>query len=278
MDLSGYAIVTDLDGTFLHRGEVVPANVEAVKRFVASGGLFTIATGRIKEAIADAVPQIEELINAPAILCNGSYLYQYESQKTCSETFIQEAHARELLAFIINECPHASWRVSTPVGMRALTEQGYIARDILAYGRENFEILPDLSDWRLNDWYKLVFRAEWEELAKIRTLFDKRFAGHRLMALNSGNHFLEVFYRDCHKGTGLEKLREVCSLSGRTVIACGDFENDIEMLQEADIGVCPANALPHVKAVADHVLCDSSEGLIAAVVRAIENNELKKRV
>jgi len=151
-----------------------------------------------------------------------------------------------------------------------------MTRDLVAYGREVFEILPSLADWPLDDWYKLVFRGEGEVLAEIRAAFDRRFAGHRLMALRSGDHFLEIFYRDCHKGAGLEKLRTVCDFGTRTVIACGDFENDIEMLESADIAICPTNALPRVKEIADLVLCDSGEGLLAAVIEAIINGKLKK--
>lgn len=278
MDFSGYAIVTDLDGTFLHHGNIVPKNIEAVQYFTANGGIFTIATGRIKETIGEAVPQVERLINAPAVLCNGSYLYDYTRQTSTGETFIDKKDAEALLAFIKKECPLVSWRVSTPRGMRACSDTGYIARDMVAYGKEAFEILPSLDAWPLDDWYKLVFRADWEEKLKIKALFEQHFEGHRLMAVSSGNHFLEVFYRDCHKGEALKKLRATADFSGRTVIACGDFENDMEMLQAADIGICPANALPHVKAVADYVLCDSGEGLMAAVVDAIARNDLKKRV
>ena len=39
-----------------------------------------------------------------------------------------------------------------------------------------------------------------------------------------------------------------------TFVAVGDYDNDIEMLQAADLAVCPQNAAPSVKAVADLVL------------------------
>ena len=276
MDFSNYAILTDLDGTFLHHGNTVPKNIEAVEDFVTNGGLFTIATGRIKETAGGLIPQLGRLINAPAVLCNGSYLYEHGARKTMMETFIEPAHAQELLDFIACYCPQAAWRVSGPKGMRTLGANGNMAQDFAMYGRAAFEILPDLADWPLDDWYKLVFRGEGEELAQIRASFELHFAGHRLMALKSGDRLLEIFYRDCHKGTGLEKLREVCDLGARTVIACGDFENDIEMLESADIAVCPANALPRVKEVSDFVLCDSSEGLLAAVIEAIADGKLKK--
>ncbi|MBQ9802727.1 MAG: HAD-IIB family hydrolase [Clostridia bacterium] len=276
MDFSKYMIVTDLDGTFLHKGKTVARNMEAVARFTANGGLFTMATGRIYETIENAVPNAAAWINLPAILCNGAYLYDYATACPRSQTFFTPADAKRLLDFIRTQCPDAAWRVSTPTGMRAERAAGFILRDIEAYGAENVQIAPT-ETWRLDDWYKLVFRAEWQELAVLRERFEAQFGDSRLIAFNSGHHFLEVQYRDCHKGTGLEKLRAYTDLSARTVIACGDFENDIEMLKAADVAVCPANAQESVKAVSDRVLCASEDGLIADVIEAIEAGTLEKR-
>ena len=58
------------------------------------------------------------------------------------------------------------------------------------------------------------------------------------------------------------------------MIACGDFENDIEMLAAADISVCPANACDKVKAIADYQLCSCGEGLIADIIEGLENGTL----
>lgn len=276
MDFSRYMIVTDLDGTFLHKGKTVARNMEAVARFTANGGLFTMATGRIYETIENAVPNVAALVNLPAILCNGAYLYDYTTARPLAQTFFSPADAERLLDFIKTQCPEAAWRVSTPTGMRTERAAGFILRDIEAYGIENVQIAP-VETWHLDDWYKLVFRAEWQELAVLRERFEAQFCDSRLMAFNSGHHFLEVQYRDCHKGTGIEKLRAHTDLCARTVIACGDFENDIEMLKAADVAVCPANAQESVKAVADRVLCACEEGLIADVIEAIEAGTLEKR-
>jgi hypothetical protein len=48
-DFSKYIIATDLDGTFFNdHSQFVSRNVEAIKRFCAGGGLFTLATGRVQ--------------------------------------------------------------------------------------------------------------------------------------------------------------------------------------------------------------------------------------
>jgi hypothetical protein len=48
----------------------------------------------------------------------------------------------------------------------------------------------------------------------------------------------------------------------------GDYNNDIEMLQAADLAVCPSNAVDEVKAVCDIVLDKSCEE--DAVAAALE--------
>ena len=47
-DFSDILLITDLDGTFFGAGgKLVPRNLEALARFRAGGGQFTIATGRL---------------------------------------------------------------------------------------------------------------------------------------------------------------------------------------------------------------------------------------
>ena len=52
-----------------------------------------------------------------------------------------------------------------------------------------------------------------------------------------------------------------------TFVAVGDFDNDIEMLIEADLGAAPANAEDSVKRAADLVLKNSCDtGAVAELV------------
>jgi hypothetical protein len=55
-----------------------------------------------------------------------------------------------------------------------------------------------------------------------------------------------------------------------TIVAAGDYNNDIEMLEAADVGICPSNAADDVKRIADVVLDVScEESAIAAAVEYI---------
>ena len=59
---------------------------------------------------------------------------------------------------------------------------------------------------------------------------------------------------------------------GYTVAACGDFNNDIEMLQNADIPTAPANALDEVKKIACMVTkADCDSGAVAEALYYVMN-------
>ena len=64
-------------------------------------------------------------------------------------------------------------------------------------------------------------------------------------------------------------LRKLPSLDGRQVIACGDYENDVEMLHIADVGIAPADASESARNAANHIGVASNEPLIAWILKEI---------
>lgn len=60
-------LISDLDGTLLDSRKQIPLRaMDAIRRFVDAGGLFTIATGRTEETCRLATDLLP--INAPVIL------------------------------------------------------------------------------------------------------------------------------------------------------------------------------------------------------------------
>ncbi len=275
MNFSNFLIASDLDGTFLNKkGELVPRNSEAILRFTAGGGGFTLNTGRPHITISPTVPQPKQLFNAPCSHCNGAYLYDFQSEQFFFEELLPEKDTADLLNFALTYCADIAFRANARKQIRIFVPEG--AERPFVPGCNEGLVTFDLpvEKWPMDDWYKIVFIADAPRIAKVRRDLVAVF-GDRFAMMTSSAHALEVQAKSASKAVGLDKMRRLSpDMKARTLIACGDFENDIPMLKAADIAICPANAMDEVKAICDLVLCDCDEGLIADIIEGIETGRI----
>ena len=274
-DFSAYLIVTDLDGTFLNKkGGVVQRNLDAVARFCAGGGRFTVNTGRTHFTLSPVVPQPHLLLNAPASHCNGAYLYDFATKEFFLEEYLTSKDAADILDFSARYCPDVSWRPNAHEKVRVYTPPEEGRPIVLGAPDDVLDLDTPPTQWKLDDWYKVVYVGKDTRIAQLRKEFEAFFA-ERFAITSSCGHAIEVQLPHASKAVGLEKLRQLSpELAARTIIACGDFENDIPMLKAADVATCPANAMDEVKELCDLVLCPCDEGVIADVIEAIEDGRI----
>ena len=79
-------------------------------------------------------------------------------------------------------------------------------------------------------------------------------------------HF-QVLPLGASKGSGLAWLLNHMDISAENVLAMGDGENDLEMLQMVGVGVAMGNAGPKVKAIADAVVASNDNDGVAEAIR-----------
>ena len=274
-DFRGYLIVTDLDGTFFgpHTARI-ERNIEAVKRFLDGGGVFTIATGRYSDVVRDALPDVGELVNAPVIGCNGAQLFDFDTGETIAERPLGP-EAGPALDLILENYPGCGIRISCPGGFLTSRENyessPMLIRDLSRVSEERVTFLPR-SRWEELKWYKIVVRAPADKIEMLRADLNRLFPGEFSLS-KSGMTYFEIQSRGTDKSVHLEYLRDYAAkTAGRpvTLVAAGDYENDVAMLKSADIGVCPANATEEAKKAAKYCFCANTEGLMADIVDFIE--------
>lgn len=79
--------------------------------------------------------------------------------------------------------------------------------------------------------------------------------------------WLEIMLPGITKGSGLHWLSELLHIELSDIMAFGDGENDIDMLQEAGIGIAMGNAMDIVKQAADVVTGGNDEEGIAQALQ-----------
>ena len=98
-------------------------------------------------------------------------------------------------------------------------------------------------------------------IAKLPLHFTEKYT-----TVKSTPFYYEIMNKNASKGNALAKLADHLGLNKDEVMAIGDNENDLTMLEYAGIGVAMKNAIPIVKEVADVETASNDEDGVALVV------------
>ncbi len=244
----GYLILSDIDGTLTRQGnDLSEENHEALTRFMAEGGYFTIATGRSPEFL----PQFPIQPNAPLVSINGTLIFSDSGER--------------LLFLPMEDDTETPLRyfIETYTGIRRIIRSAQS-------GVQNWYRDKDGSDYSplfIGDepCLRYYFCCDCEETA-LRLMADAmEHYGDRYEFNRSWADGMEMHVKGSGKDAGLRFLRDY--LPGiHTTIAVGNYENDTSMIRAADIGCAVDNAIPSVKEAADRVIVSNMDHALAYII------------
>lgn len=261
-----YMIISDLDGTIIpHGGCVSEANKRAIESFLAGGGHFGIATGRTPEAAAGYLDGVS--ITAPSIFFNGSMLYDWQAGKVFVTKPLTQAGAPDLwprfAALCLERFPKACIELYTQEDCHIISNPRY---DDPRLPHEHYRYchsdLADLADVRKTPWLKFFVcadPADIRELEREAEVFGTAACSHHFY---SEANYHEFVAKGVSKGSMLAEIRKMPAFSQTKIIALGDYLNDRELLEAADIGIASGNAHDELKALADFTGCRAEDDLI----------------
>ena len=259
--LSEVLLAADVDGTLLTDDKrILDKDKAAIRELRENGGLFTIATGR---GFAYARPVAEELeLDIPAVIFNGAAVFDYNRDGFLWQCTLPET-ACETIMLIMERFPTLGVEILR--GREVYTVRTNAREEEhIALGKTN-PIRCSIEEVPPDSWIKALFADEPEVIDEVIVFADSLRASN-LHLVRSGPVYYEVLPSGVNKGSGLKKLIELAGISGRTIAAVGDFMNDLEMLQAADIKITVANAEEIVKAEAELIVCDNNSGAIHEIV------------
>lgn len=262
----GILVLSDMDGTLLPASKVISkADLAAIQAFRAEGGQFTIATGRTWQAAQRYLAQLQ--IDVPVILFNGAAIYDPIQGEMLYTQALPEKSV-EITQQVLDVFPDVSAEI-----IRA--DATYVAR-MTAYEEEHLQIcqvepiLCTVDEVPKCDWLKVLFAIAPERMDALQAYFR---AQHWTCAdfVQSEARFYEMLPKGATKGSALKKYRQLYPGDLCAVVAAGDFDNDLEMLREADYSACPSNAQPCVRETVDVVLAHScEESAVSELLQRIE--------
>lgn len=260
-------IAIDLDGTLLSSdGTISKENLEALQYAHQSGVKIVICTGRPYFAMRDFVAQIglnseqDYMITFNGALvqqaADGTIIKQYplsyddlQTWQRVTQTLqlplnaIDEHYVYEPLDYPDN---HPSLYFKTRKGLA--TKQLDYANFSTEHVFNKFVICdePDYLD---------------EQVLKIPEDLRERYS-----IFKSQSNLLEIVEKHVTKGNILMELADYLNIAQADVMAIGDQENDLSMIEVAGVGVAMGNAVDAVKQVAQYITADNNRHGVAQAI------------
>lgn len=268
-------IAVDLDGTFLNeRKEITEGNRKAVMKAAAAGVQTVVSTGRPYAGMA-----VEEFISMGmeyAITVNGAEIYRLKDRKCMYLEGIENVRACEIISalkqldiridFLMDGCGYGERSAHERIEELGLPDvmKDYIrdtrilVDDMQAFILEKGMEIPKitLNFYQLED-------GSYKDYDKVVKLLEGMAD---ISFLSGGYHNLEITKLGVNKGKSLRILAEMLGIDIGLTMACGDSENDIDILKAAAVGVAMSNAAEETKAAADYITLSNEEDGVAHVI------------
>ena len=259
-------VVADLDGTLLDKNhEITERALQAIKALREQGIKFMLATGKSR---GSALKIIEQLgMDTPGVFVQGLVL-QSADGSILHQTTLDPAIARQSITFAEDRGFSLVAYSGTTTYIR---KRSHNTNLIVEYGEPESQVVGPLQNILghipINK-LAIIDRADPRHVKAVRWQLNMQFNGAASFVQPAVDEMIEVLPKGTSKGAGLKTLLKDMGIAPANVLAVGDGENDIEMLQLAGIGVAVANADDFVKKAANHVTVAShGDGLAEAIER-----------
>jgi hydroxymethylpyrimidine pyrophosphatase-like HAD family hydrolase len=131
-----------------------------------------------------------------------------------------------------------------------------------------------LSGWISSDQVKLLVIGEKEDTAGNIAMFQAAFPDVSFMM--SRPNYIEIVSQGVDKRFALDALTQELGIAREEVLAFGDGQNDVSMLEFAGKGYCVENATPAVRAQCKNFApANTQDGCAVIIERLLDAGELR---
>lgn len=260
-------LALDVDGTLLtDELQITAATRNAVQQVITQGVHVVLASARGPNALYSIMAELE--ISGLAICYTGAltcrlYPDQFDSLKIVNEQRMSLSSARQVLSNALELGVSIGWFTGEhwyiPTWDQAIQHESVITGVTPI-------INPDLLHFK-DEPHKLQAIVGETSLLPRLTALASAIPGD-CVAQFSYDTYLEIIRRGVDKATALLALGQQLGITPSEMIAIGDMDNDIAMIQMAAFGIAMGNAPANVQAEADWVTeTNNRDGVAVAIER-----------
>jgi len=260
-----HLIALDLDGTLLRDDKTISANTKAtLNALMQQGHQVMIATGR---PFRSSEPYYKELgLQTPIVNFNGAFVHH---PLVASWGIFHNPMDIKVAKDIVEACDHFSFHNIIAEVQDDLYFHYHDERliDIFKLGNPKMTI-GDLRQYLQYSPTSLLIQADENDVSNIRShlseahaeVIDHRNWGHPF-------HIIEIIKSGMNKAVGINKVAQSLNIPKSRIIAFGDEDNDLEMLEFAGTGVAMGNGIDIAKNVANITTLSNEEDGVAVFLQ-----------
>lgn len=272
-------ICIDVDGTLLNsKHNITSRTKEIILQAHKKGIHIVISTGRM---YTDAEYYSNLIgVKSPVIASNGAFIKDKENDKVIFKDVLGESLSLELLKKFQkhNIKPYFCTPDKFYYG-NLMFKVFYLTTTILGTRSNKLDVKYVFS-W--NQWRKILHQEK-DNIVKSEIIYRdptliselrKELQGvPELEIVDSSRYNIEITRKGVSKGKAVATLATFYALKPTEIIAIGDSENDISMIEYAGLGIAMGNATDHVKGKADYITdSNDDEGVANAISKFVLSN------
>jgi hypothetical protein len=243
-------LAIDLDKTSLtDGGDFSESDRTALREFAGAGNIVTIASGRMTDSILPFTRRLG--IDSPVIAYNGGMVR--DSVARGSATVFHEPlgpdDAARIVDFAVENGHHLNYYLDDVLYARDEPSLKRFSHLYSAQTSSVYRFVPSLTVFRGSRPTKLIIIADPPERDRLYDELRTRIPT-TVTLVRTNPEYLEFMSASADKGRGLRALAEAYGVARGDIVAIGDGDNDISMLEYSGTGVAVANAKDKVKAAA----------------------------
>ena len=251
-------IAIDVDGTLLDDNHQLSAqNEQAIQKAVTANIKIILATGRMRSSCEWIIKKLK--LSTPGIFIQGLNIRSAQGKLLFGE-FLQPEVLTHFLPF------GEQYQLS----FVAFTENQIITlkRDaktdiILSYDEPEPLVVASLLDYQI---HKLIIFDDPKRVRELRPYLATHM-GNQASVLITQPEMIEIMPPNTSKGHSLEWLTAQMNIPLSQIMAIGNAENDLTMLERAGVGVAVSNSPQHIKDISDIVVASNNASGVAEAIQ-----------
>lgn len=255
-------VALDMDGTLLNENQKINDRVKkAIAEARKKGVKVVLSSGRGFKGIEKYVRELG--LNELVISLNGAVVTDASGDNTVFSIHMEPEVTRRIIELQKEYDVFSIYFEGMKMYAEELNEKALYFSNF-----EGVEVIPVgnmLEYYTAQPIGKMLMIGEHDKFIVFRERLLKEL-GQYINATFSLPDFLEAYSINVSKGIILHKVAEYYGLKREEVIAIGDGENDISMIEYAGLGVAMENAMDSVKKSAKLITKSNAEDGVARVI------------